>query len=225
MKRQVVAVVGAGNVRTAPWVLASLASFYPDWPVEVRLHDTHPDQLMLATMLFERLVECKVAEPEMTPTSELDEALLGADDIVVTLCSNTARRMVGPLRMPHLEALEAEPDPFELRKGDRNRPTRSGSLRPETREASSSPSSELTEEQALGAAHEQVRLRASGRVLVVGRREEQGWESWVEPETDPRDDLALAYEILRWARRDEPVDAVFDLVPGRPLLRWLKLSR
>ncbi|MES1227503.1 MAG: hypothetical protein ABUL72_02470 [Armatimonadota bacterium] len=225
MNRQVVAVVGAGSVQTAPWVLASLASYYPDWPLEVRLCDPHPEQLGLASRLMEVLLKDQVSVPEVSHSALVDEALLGATDVVVTMSPHTAKRLVAPLGLSHLEALEAEPDQFELRKGDLNRPTHSSRMSRQTRDLVSRPVEHLSDSEAIVRALDVVRekIASDSRVAVVNPPVPISWADTLT--FDPggaTDDLTLAYQILRWITDDEPIDDAFDLAAKAPLKDWLK---
>ena len=212
-------------MQTAPWVLGTLASYYPDWPLELRLCDPHPEQLGLATKLFELLLKDKVSVPEVSYTADLDEALLGAEDVVVTLSPHTAKRIVAPLGIPHLEALEAAPDPFELRRGDPNRPTHSSLMSHQTKDLVSRPTQYLSDSEALSQGMEAVRgkIAAGSRVVVVNPPGPLSWAETLTFELEgPKDDLTLAYQILRWIMDDEPVDDAFDLAKAAPLMGWLK---
>ena len=225
MKGQVVTVVGAGNVQTSPWVLASLASYYPDWPYEVRLCDPHPEQLGLAEKLFELLMKDKVSIPIASYTADMDESLLGADDVIITLSPHSAKRIVAPLGIAHLEALEAAPDPFELRRGDPNRPTHSSSMSRQTRDMVSRPIEHLSDSEAFAQALEVVRkkLDAESRVLVINPLVPVSWaETLVFEPSGAKDDLSMAYQVLRWITDDDPVDDAFDMAAEAPLMAWLK---
>lgn len=223
MTRQTVAVIGAGNLPTCAWVLGSLASYYPDWAYEVRLCDPHPEQLGLAAKLFELLLKDRVSVPEWASTASVDDALLGSTDVVVTMGPHTARRIASPMGHAHLEVFEVKPDPFEMRRGDPNRPTPHSRLSRTTRDLVARPEVELTDSEAVAQALEDVRKRigVGSRVAVVNTPVE--WADNLSFETGgPTDDLTLAYQILRWITDDEPAWDCQDMAVNAPLLTWLK---
>lgn len=223
MTQQTVALIGAGNLTTCAWVLGSLASYYPDWPYHVRLYDAHPEQLGLATKLFEVLLKDRLSVPEVSHTADLDEALLGATDVVVTMGAHTARRIASPMGHTHLEVFEVKPDPFEMRRGDPNRPTPQARLSHTTRDMVARPQVEFTDSEAVTLALQEVHRRIGMGSRVAAINTPVDWADNLSFETGgPTDDLTLAYQILRWITDDEPAWDCTDMAVQAPLLGWLK---
>jgi hypothetical protein len=110
-----------------------------------------------------------------------------------------------------------------MRKGDMNRPTPQSRLSHTTREMVSRPDLKLSDSEAVRLALEDVRGRigTKSRVAVVNTPVDWAENLTFDP-GGPKDDLTLAYQILRWVTDDEPVWDCQDMCVQSPLLAWLK---
>ncbi len=85
-----VAVIGAGSVRCSVPVLASLATYFGERPLEIALYDADAERLELFEM-FARLVFAQNKNPhEITASSDYMDVLAGASKVILQLDSNCA---------------------------------------------------------------------------------------------------------------------------------------
>lgn len=87
-----VAVIGAGSVRCSVPVLASLATYFGERPLEIALYDADEERLELFEM-FARLVFAQNKNPhEVFASSDFIEVLEGASKVILQLDSNCAHK-------------------------------------------------------------------------------------------------------------------------------------
>ena len=133
MRDRVILLAGDGKVRCATPVLASLATWYPDDIISISLFDANLERLDLISRLAQKLFDDFNRDLMIRSSTDLAEASEGTTDLVLMLNEDGSRRMVGAVGSDTLQAFEEmEEDPFELRKGDRNRPTPPDQLSPAT---------------------------------------------------------------------------------------------
>ncbi len=229
MPSRAVAVIGCGNLRCGPPVLATLASWYPDVPAEVRMFDANDERLDLFDRLARLLFDHTGNETVLRGTNELAEALDGATDVILTVHDDCARRMVGPRAARWLENLDAEEEDHELRRGDMNRPTPPAMLSQSTRSMIEVPvDSSLNREEAITAAQEMVveSAPADARILSVMRGvglpdgrpvTHLAWPA-------PLDEATLSlvpFQVLRWVTRDDRLDNLVEAGKANPFRDWL----
>lgn len=226
-------VVGAGNVRCGAPVLASLATWYPDPALRVTLYDANEERLDLFHRLGVRLFDNWNKEATILAASDLSEACQDANAVILCLAEDCARRMTGPLSIRVLEAFEEERlDAWEMRRGDRNRPTRPDQLSEQTRQMLTVPAPDdrsretvldQAVQQTLAVIPPETPLLSLMRGVLLPEGRAHTFLNW--PAAIPDDQQALVpHQILRWIYGDEPMD---DLVaagrenPGRDWLNHL----
>ena len=230
MPSRAVAIVGAGNLRCAPPVLATLASWYPDVPAEVRLFDASEERLDLFDRLARLLFDHTGNETGLRATSDLSEALDGVTDLVFCLHEDCARRMVGPRQARWLDNLEAAQETHLLSRGDPNRPTPVNQLSRATRAMIEVPvDTSLSREEVIEAA---VRLVVdatpdSARVLSLMRGVALpaglGYTHLAWP--TPLDDATLSlvpFQVLRWVTADDRLDGLVEAGKANAFRDWLE---
>ncbi|MBX3111519.1 MAG: hypothetical protein KF857_05875 [Fimbriimonadaceae bacterium] len=230
MPSRTVVVVGAGNLRCAPPVLATLASWYPDVPAEVRLFDASEERLDLFDRLARLLFQHTGNETGVRATSDLAEAVDGATDLVLCLHEDCARRMVGPREARWLDNLEAEVETHILHRGDPNRPTPASQLSRATRAMIEVPvSTTMSRDEVLDGALGLVlrQTPAQARVLSLMRGvampTDRGSIHLAWPA--PLDDATLSrvpFQVLRWVTGDDRLDAIVEAGKANDFRDWLE---
>lgn len=229
MRERVVVVLGAGNLRCGPVVLASLANWRPDDLVDIRLWDSNEERLDLFDRLSRELIDKANTEHKVVSTADVAEALEGATDVIFTVHEDCARRLTGL----HKPTLFVPDDSFEDQvRGDPNKPTHPESLSPQTQVILSSPAnvSEPREEvvtRALRTLLAQVPVGA--RVLSLQRGiplptdMPHTWRDW--PAEIPEGNLAIVpHQILRWIQGDETMSDLLAEAARSPVTEWLAES-
>jgi hypothetical protein len=85
-------IVGAGSLRCCPAVIGSLASYYGERPLEVRLYDADEERLDLFDRLARVAFEDTSVEHAVRAFADAAEALEGARLVVLQLDVNCARK-------------------------------------------------------------------------------------------------------------------------------------
>lgn len=100
-------ILGAGSVRCSVPVIASLATYFGERPLEIRMYDADVERLDL----FDRLARvCFVMaknEHSLVSTNNLEEACEGAERVVLQVGENCARRFLKERRKMGVADLEA----------------------------------------------------------------------------------------------------------------------
>ncbi len=100
------AVIGAGSIRCSPAVIASLANYYGERLLEVRLYDADEERLDLFDR-FARVCFASGQAPHVVfSTPDIEEALECVDAALVQVGTNCARKF--------LEAKEGDPVPAAI---------------------------------------------------------------------------------------------------------------
>ena len=101
-------ILGAGSVRCAPPILGSLASYYGERPLEVRLYDADAERLDLFDLLARVVVEDTNVEHGVRSYADPVEALEGAHYVVLAVGENCARKYLRQAgRVVPVDAYEA----------------------------------------------------------------------------------------------------------------------
>ena len=226
-----VTVVGAGNVRCGAPVLASLATLFPDSRLRVTLFDANEERLDLFHRLGVRLFENWNKEGTILASSDLTEALEGADAVILCPSEDCARRMTGPLSIRVLAAFEEERlDAWEMRRGDRNRPTRPDQLSEQTRQMLTVPAPddrdrELVLQQAIAQVLEglptETPLLSLMRGVILPEGRAHTFLNWPAPIPEDRQAF-VPHQILRWIYGDEPMDDLVEAGRANPCRAWLE---
>lgn len=216
-------------MRTGPLVMASLARWYPDFPFSIRLFDANSERLDLIDLLLRGFLDSWNSEVSAASMGELDAALEGATDVILTLHEDCARRLFGITNSEALAYFESAGEMEFYMGGDRNKPTPVSQLSENTRKLLESPKGEGSREEVLVHSANTVleKLPESVRVLSLmrGVNLETGRKiteiSWPEPIAE--DQLAIVpHKILRWVRGDEGAFELGEIADKGPLLGWLK---
>ncbi len=95
MAPMTLAVLGVGNVRYTPRVLATLAGFFGERHMKVVLCDPDEERLDLFNRLARSFFTFAKSTHELEATTDPDEALAEAELVIVQLEQNGARKLLG----------------------------------------------------------------------------------------------------------------------------------
>jgi hypothetical protein len=99
------AVLGAGSVRCGPSVFSTLATFFGERPLEIRLYDSDPERLDLFDR-FARLCFLVTKAPHsLLATEDPKEALADADRAILQVGDNCARKYLKATRRQGVASL------------------------------------------------------------------------------------------------------------------------
>lgn len=228
---RIFAVVGIGNLRCGPPILATFSRFYPDYPLSLRLYDANEERLDLMDQLGRMLIDQWNSEVNIRASSDLAETLNGITDLILCLSEDCARRMAGHAKAKSLEFFEdREPEAFFG--GDPNRPTPINQLSERTRRQLVAPTDEGGDRAAhLAQAWLRIHsmLEPSVRILNLTRGLElpAGVEStyldWPPAMTDAERAIR-PHQILRFIKGDERIEDLIVGAEASPLMNWLRSS-
>lgn len=94
MLPETLAIIGVGNVRFTPRVLATLAGFYGERPMRVVLYDPDSERLDLFCRLARCFFRFAKSSHDLAFTEDSDEALADAERVIVQLEENGARKLL-----------------------------------------------------------------------------------------------------------------------------------
>ncbi|MDI9640885.1 hypothetical protein QPK87_18155 [Kamptonema cortianum] len=229
MGSRVLLLAGAGNIDCAHYVLATLATWHSPDRLEVRLFDANEERLDLMDRLARFLFEDNNDEAIIKASASMADFADGCTDIVLSLSEDCARRMTGKSTLRSLEFLEEFDDPYELRRGDRNKPTRAENLSESVKQLLEVPEeSDLTLSEVLRSAAKQIVpvdfprrhvacLSSNG---VIGHLEGFSVLGWPDATTEPQI-AGNPHQVLRWIRGDDLVGDLLDTGRENPLRAWL----
>lgn len=102
------AIIGAGSLRHSPAVIASLANYYGERPLDIRLYDPIAERLELFELLAQHCLGEGVTGHTVTAHSEHRESLEDAEHVIVQLDAESASAFLKPklCDSPIEEALE-----------------------------------------------------------------------------------------------------------------------
>lgn len=100
------AVLGVGNVRFTPRVLATLAGFFGERPMRVVLYDPDEERLDLFYRLARSFFVFSKSTHELDAVQDPDEALAFAELVIVQLEENAARKILNVPRSKKPPKLE-----------------------------------------------------------------------------------------------------------------------
>jgi hypothetical protein len=231
MAGRVLTVAGAGSLRCAPAVLASIAAPRFEHALEVRLFDANIERLDLMGRLLARMFELTRAQHVFSMHPNLALSLREADGAVLCLYEDCARRMTGKSATRVL--LPSEPvdtgNISDLSRGDLNRPTPFDELSPMTLAALAMPENEgRSRDEVVANAMALTAERLDPRTLVLNltrnaplsasvRHRELAWP----PMLDPAEHATLPHRILRWIGGDHELDGFMEGHRRSPVAQWL----
>lgn len=220
--------LGAGNVRCGPPVLACIAAWQPGHEVEVCLFEPCEERLDLFDRFMRRCLEHTGHEHLAIASSDLLESCLGATDAVVCLHEEAARRMVGGEIQPAPEVW-VEDEQGSSWHGDLNRPTPPDRLSKFTREMLARPAPvgdsratviEQAARMCAGALPNRARIASLMRGALLPPDVSHLQMAWPRA-LDPAERAAVPHQVLRWVHGDESLHSLFDGVAGSPFAAWL----
>lgn len=231
MASRVLTIVGAGSLRCAPPVLASIAAPRFEYALEIRLFDANLERLDLMGRLLERMFDITRSQHEFSMHPNLGLALRETDATVICLHEDCARRMTGKTATRFLlPADPVEPDTVEeLSRGDMNKPTPFHELSPMTLAALAMPENagQTRDEVVLNAVALTVeRLPQGSLVLNLTRNAPISpalphtaldWPPTLEPSVRS----TLPHRILRWIDGDYELDTYIEQYRKSPVCNWL----
>ncbi len=229
MLGRVVTLIGAGNVTCAPKVIATVAGLGDEFLVDFRLFDANDERLDLMDRLARVCFDQAKSESTIRSSTDLAELLDGTTDVIIGLGEDCSRRILGATSAPTLDNFEPEADPWELRRGDPNRPTPVDRLSTQTRQMLERPL-----DMSLGSfeviqralSHVVPIIPPSARILSLVQ--EVALPPILEIETlawpDPLSESELSlipHQILRWVVKQEPIHELLDAGKDSPVRTWL----
>jgi hypothetical protein len=193
------AVLGAGSVRCSPAVVASLANYFGERPVEICLYDADEERLDLFSRFAKVCCTITRSQHLVCATADLDEALEAVDLLIVQVGENCARKFL-KTRTDLLGGF-----PLELEERERVLTVAIKAMVPESLIAKGSVLS-LVRESAPDA------LPMSDTIV--------GWPPEIEWEVRYK----VAHQVLRWVRGDEHPGEWLSAFDRTPLREWLDSS-
>ena len=231
MSRRSLALIGAGNIRCCPSVLASIAALDVLEGLDIRLYDANQERLDLYFQLAGTIMDLSDREHDVFRRPVLKEALDKADVVILPLNEDCSRRMTGKsAAMGYLpsEIEEDETPSWPIQYGDINRPTPADELSVGTLSQLSSPVGDsrgrneaVTDALTLverGLFHRSSVLnltRAAGKSGIRGKHLE-----WPPPMED-REIEEAPHQVLRWVEGDYSLRAFVQDHRTSPVAEWL----
>lgn len=234
MPGRTVVIVGAGNIRCSPPVLATLSHWHPEEDeAVVSLFDSNEERLDLIDRLARRIFDDHNKTLTVRASSDLAEALENATDVILSLNEDGSRRMVGGQTTEDLHDVDNE-ESVLFSRGDTNRPTPVEELSPLTRQLLSRPKTlGLTREDVISQAAAQFaealdnppadkEKSPAPRVLSLVRGVQLPFESLAWPAALSESELwQRPHQILRWIHADDQLHPLIEEAKSSPLLTWL----
>jgi hypothetical protein len=216
-----IAVIGCGNMQTAPELCAALAQISGRHAIDIRLHDANEERLELVLRLLASMVAPGV-DSRLTATNVLDEAIADVDKVVLTLHDDCIRRMV--LHKTEVyDPLDTLPI-SDLPRGDFNRPTPVSELSPAVKELIALRQGSLDLDQAAELIYTRITEHipaeaclSLNRSFALSPFEILAWPKGC----DESDEWKVPHQILRWVAGDEIPTELISSVDGSALEEWL----
>lgn len=198
------AILGIGSVRCGPPVISALTTYFGERPLEVRLFDADEERLDLFERLARVCFQEENNEHDLLATSDVGEALERADQAILMVGENCARKfLMRELRPPEEEEDESIPIFLE---GTRDELI--GRATTEMLEFLPDGAPILTMLRGEG-----IRF-SSTRLLEISRL------PW-PPEPPEEDRWRIPHQILRWIRGDDPLFGFLEAYMDSPMKQWL----
>jgi hypothetical protein len=202
--------MGAGSVRCSPPVLATLANYFGERPLEVRLYDADVERLDLFDQLARVLFRITESTHQLRFRIDPVEALEDVDRVVMQVGTNCARkylRQVGDLSgiedvLPEEPVGSVQKDGFRMQAADDSLVQRAIdrmliALPPEA--------------EVLSLQREEVTLPDERRYRKL---------KWPEEPT-LAERVALPHQVLRWIKGEEMPHVLLKDADRTPLKAWL----
>jgi len=227
VRERVVVVLGAGNLRCGPTVLASLAAWRPDDLVDIRLWDANEERLDLFDRLLRECLDKEGTQHNVRSSSDFAIELEGATDVVFCVHEDCARRVSGRSE-PLLFESEVPEALVDQVRGDPNKPTLPDHLSPHTHVILSAPldQSESREvvvtralEALLACVPESARILSLQRGVARLPRDCVALD-WPPPVPE-RDLPVIPHQVLRWIHGEESLAQLLSAAMDSPVYGWL----
>jgi len=227
MQARVVTIVGAGNIRVAPIVLATLAEFFPESPLTVSLFDANEERLDLMDRLARTFFDITRNEATVRSSSDIAEALPETTELILALNEDGARRMVGRQLSPGTAVIETSVEPADVYSGDFNRPTPIDRLSEHTRLMLEVPVAETgSRDEVIRAAYDMVAEQGwseTCRMLNLTRGLLVTHETWDwPPALTEKERQSRPHQILRWIHHDDNIGDLLTAGRESDLRSWLE---
>lgn len=228
VRERVVVVLGAGNLRCGPPVLAGLATWRPDDLVNIRLWDANEERLDLFDRLLRECLDKEGTIHNVRSSSSYKEELEGATDVVFAVHEDCARRTLGR-KEPRLFVPDAPGSLEDQVRGDPNKPTMPEQLSPLTQEILSAPLDHEEDRESaitkalkvlLGAVPENARILSLERGVELPLDAPYDALEW-PPEIPERDLPSIPHQVLRWIHGEESLSKLLYSATDSEFVQWL----
>ncbi len=202
------AILGIGSLRAGPPVIASLATYFGERELEIRLFDADEERLDLFDRLARACFLVEDAKHELESFSNSEEALEGAEQAILMVTENCAKKFLvgrhGKLPSKVVTTSDGESQVFE----------------PMREEYIGLATTEILVALPDGAPI--LSLMRGGEALLFesARPLELSVEQWPEP-IDEETRWRLPHQILRWIKGDDPLFKLLEANRNSPIKRWL----
>jgi hypothetical protein len=226
--------LGAGNLRTGPAVVASLAAWRPARPADLVLYDPSEERLDLFDRLLRRCMDWVESEHCASSSSRLETAVEGATDVIFALDVEAARRLARGMEPGTSVSTDwDEYAQYASWHGDLNHPTPPERLSEYTLAMLTQPVLDGTPDaeamdQAVLACLEAVPADARvlslmrGCLLPPGREHVQA--NWPRP-LDALEEPRVPHQVLRWILGEDSLDGFLAEGAASPVVEWLERRR
>ena len=215
------ALIGGGNIRCCPEVVACLSQLNTTDEVVVTLFDSNNERLDLMDRLARVILDRQKEQFTIRANSDLKDALEEATDVVLMFNEDCARRMTSSQTEVATDIANDEEILFS--KGDANKPTPISELSFNTRQILSRPNlSHLTREEVISRAVSDFEREWSGNGSVISliRDVPTSYRSfaWPAPLTET-EIWQRPHQILRWIALD---DSIYELIQAAEKSEFLR---
>lgn len=201
-------ILGAGSVRCSPPVIASLATYFGERPLEIVLYDADEERVDLFDRLARLCFRMTEATHEISYCLDPAEALSGADRVVLQVGTNCARKYLKAagllvLAEPEIEAAgSVQKDGFEIAPSDDRL-------------------IQLAIDQYLKLAPEEVQVLSLQRLGIVLPEEERFRSVEWPPELGLADRVSVPHQALRYIKGEDYPHTLLQQNERSPLKAWL----
>ena len=202
------AILGAGSVRCTPPVVAALATYFGERPLEVRLYDSDAERLDLFSRFAQTCFLLMKATHELTSHLDPAEALEGVDRVVLQVGTNCAKKYLRARGKLDLLPSENHNEPQGSLQKDGYRPQAHDS-------AVIQSALDLILEYVPNDAD--VLSLQDPEIVLPGAFRHADWP--VDLSLDER--VALPHQVLRWIHGEEYPHDLIGLSERSPLKAWL----
>ena len=202
--------MGAGSVRCSPPVIAALATYFGERPLEIRLYDSDEERLDLFDRMARWMFASTKAPHRVLHRLDPREALEKADRVILQVGTNCARKYMRAIgQLPGADDFDYHEPPGSLQK-DGYLPLRHDAALVQ-RAIEAYLLDIPADAEVLSLQNPAVALPAEVRFRTVS------WPSEISLE----ERLAVPHQILRWMRGEDYAHSYLSTVERSPLKAWL----